>query len=282
MTVVKADDVIVKPVPAAEAPEKRLSNPSQVIGKALAVKMEKEQVFTKACFATEGSGLRLASVLKEGKRAVSVSLADYSALAGLLYPGSFVDVLVSVKVPVPQGQGRTKVVSTTILTGIQVLAVGDHTVFTEGTSKAKSDDLRRRRRLIVTLLVDPEQAQKLQLADETGSISLSLRNPTDTEPIIIGMTGLADLPNSPQLAALMAPKPLPQPAATTQASPTTPVAEKPKEQRETDVIRGSTLHIEKFPVQEKYIREQSPEGHQELWGDRETPQGHHYCLEKQA
>lgn len=216
--------------------------------------MVEEQVFTNACFATEGSGLQLASLLGEGKRAVSVSLADYSALAGLLYPGSIVDVLVSVKLPAPQG--RSKAVSTTLLEGIQVLAVGDHTVFTEGTSKPESDDLRRRRRLIVTLLVNSEQAQKLQLADEHGSISLALRNPTDIEPVTASATGLADLSDSRRLVALMARKPpeaieepLPRPAAT-QAAPTTPTVQEPKEQRETDVIRGPTLHTEKFPVQE--------------------------------
>ena len=245
MTVVKANEVIVKTVPAAEAPEKGLSNPIQVIGKPLAIGMEEGQVFTYACFATEGSGLHLASLLAEGKRAVSVSLSDYSALAGLLYPGSVVDVLVSIKLPVPDAQSM--VVSTTLLEGIRVLAVGDHTIFSEGTSVPESDDLRRRKRLIVTLLVDPEQAQKLQLADQHGSISLALRNPTDGKPLNVIVTQLASLMARRPPEAIE--KPSPRPAAT-QASPTTPGVEKPEAAGAIVIVRGVVTETVTFPAPE--------------------------------
>jgi hypothetical protein len=67
-----------------------------------------------------------------------------------------------------------------MLRGIQVLAVSGDSVISnpdeeEGGSKKRTNS----RGTLVTLMVDPKQAEALQLAVENGSISLSLRNPLD-------------------------------------------------------------------------------------------------------
>ena len=95
MSVVDSKSVIVKKVPKAQVPANALLNPVQVVGKVLTDKMLANQPFTKACFAREGTGVYLATAVPHGKRAMSITLSDWSGMAGLLYPGSLVDVLVS-------------------------------------------------------------------------------------------------------------------------------------------------------------------------------------------
>jgi hypothetical protein len=78
----------------------------------------------------------------------------------LLYPGCLVDVMVSYKLP--SRDSKLEALSTTMLRGIQVLAIKRDI---QGT--------------LVTLVLDTEQAEVLSLAIENGSISLAVRNPLD-------------------------------------------------------------------------------------------------------
>jgi pilus assembly protein CpaB len=199
MSIVGADLVAVVRVPGSEASEDSFSSPLQVVGKVLNVPLVKDQRLERKHFAAEGSGPELASALKDGLRAVSVSLTDYSGLYGLLYPGSVVDVLAYMKVPDESGR-RGDAVSSTILRKVQVLGVEDQTV----VSLAEDEDPRglegkrqANRRWMVTLMVTPGEAQALQLAMENGRISLALRNPGDESvPADDGQTSLRELASS--------------------------------------------------------------------------------------
>jgi Flp pilus assembly protein CpaB len=188
MTVVDAASVSVEAVSVTEAPEDRISHPAQAIGKVLAVPLLPGQAFARSSFATEGSGAYLASALARGKRAVSVGVKADSALESVLYPGCTVDVVASFSATGPKRQ----CLSATLLQGLQVLAVGRRTVFVPGEGD-RLDQLKKNRRLIVTLMVDSRQAQVLQLAAEHGSISLALRNPTDTYRVPASVVSLDDV-----------------------------------------------------------------------------------------
>jgi len=181
MTTIDATVIAEKTVPSNHAPESYFSEPAQVMGKVLTVPMTEGQVFTRASFPIEGTGSHLATLLPQGKRAVCVSLSDYSGLEGLLYPGCVVDVLASFKVPSQNTLG--KAVSTTLLENIEILAVENLTV--GSSSEEKQNSLRSsqqaNRKLLVTLMVDSRQAEALQLAMEHGAISLAMRNPKDTD-----------------------------------------------------------------------------------------------------
>ena len=210
-TPVDADAVTVKSVAKTLAPADCISDPVQIIGQVLTVSMMEGQAFTTNCFAPEGSGYHIASTLPMGMRAMSVSLADYSRLHGLLYPGSVVDVLTSFKVTSRDGRG-TDVVSITLLRGIEVLAVEDKTVTKTEDKPEKSGSGLYDRRKRVTLMVNSKQAEALQVAMENGEISLALRNPRDTTPVDDKVTRLSDL--SKELKRLFSePTPAPKPAA---------------------------------------------------------------------
>lgn len=199
MTVVDGKMVQAKRVRKTEVPHGALTTPVQFVGKVLTRPMVDGEAFTESCFATEGNGYYVAAALRNGQRAVSVNLRDHSAMAGLLYPGSVVDVIVSVTSP----DGAREAVATTLLQGVQVLAIGSQTV-TSGqdfkdknpgalNSKGQQSNTRQ-----VTLLVTPKQAEILQLAAQYGVMSLTMRHPTDTIPVRQELTRISEFTRNEQ------------------------------------------------------------------------------------
>jgi pilus assembly protein CpaB len=185
MTVITGSHVITKEVPQSQVPEGALLNSVQVVGKVLTRPMVEGEVFGRSSFAQSSSGLYLASALPEGKRAVTVAFRDHTAMAGILYPGSVVDVLVTLQAST--GAQSREAVSTTLLQGLQVLAIGTQTVVAEQEFEDRNPGALSQQGQInvrnVTLLVTPKQAELLQLAEQHGNVSLALRNPIDTEPV---------------------------------------------------------------------------------------------------
>ncbi len=177
-TVVRSDCVTTRTLPAADAPQGCLSDTAHVIGKALRVPMAEGELFTRDCFATDNSPQSVASkLLPPGKRAKAVALSDDAAMHGLLYPGCMVDVLWVFNSRVASNNPTSR----TLLENVPVLAVGRETALSSENAleDALSPSSRSRNRSLVTLLVDSQQAEALQLAMDQGSISLALRNPTD-------------------------------------------------------------------------------------------------------
>jgi pilus assembly protein CpaB len=265
MSVVPAAAIATTSVSAKEAPDGALSNPVQAVGKVLCLPVRKGQAYTAGDFA-QGSALQLAAALPEGKRAVSVSLADYSGLSGLLYPGSAVDVVASFRV---QGKaGMPEVVSTTLLENVQVLAVGDTMVTTPtGTSGPVPQAQPAGQKRLVTLLVDPTAARALHLAFENGAVSLSMRNPLDSGRVERTVMRLSDLcpdlrsvdaggeavARAPAQPPTAGPSPAVAPPAATMptlvSAGTSAAAVKPPQQRwVTKVIRGGQVSSVDFPL----------------------------------
>jgi pilus assembly protein CpaB len=89
-------------------------------------------------------------------------------VAGYVLPGTRVDVVATVN---PSGQS-TDITTKVVLTNVQVLAAG--TKIDRETDKNKPIPV-----TVVTLLVDPEEAERLTLASTEGKIQLALRNPLD-------------------------------------------------------------------------------------------------------
>ena len=113
--------------------------------------------------ATEG----VSSTIDPGFRAVSVPINDASGVAGLIQPNARVDVLFTR--PGTMAEASTSI----ILQNVKVLSTG------RATPTGQTVDARTPRSPVVTLLLTPPDAQKLELAKNQGKISLSLRNPLD-------------------------------------------------------------------------------------------------------
>ncbi|HXP31367.1 MAG TPA: Flp pilus assembly protein CpaB [Stellaceae bacterium] len=115
----------------------------------------------------------MAAVLTPGYRAITVSVTVSSGIAGFVFPGDRVDLLLTLAVP---GASDGKVqhrASETLLTNMRVLAVDQ-----------RADD--QSKEIVVaktaTLEVTPKQAETIAVSSELGQLSLSLRSlatPTD-------------------------------------------------------------------------------------------------------
>ena len=107
------------------------------------------------------------ATIEPGYRAVSVSITDVSGVAGLIQPGSHVDVLFT------RPGTMAEAITSTILQNVRVLAVG------KSVQVNQPVDPKATKVPVATLVVTPEQAQKLELAKNQGRIGLTLRNPLD-------------------------------------------------------------------------------------------------------
>jgi pilus assembly protein CpaB len=193
MSVITLRDIIEKAVPKNTLPEGYFTNSVQAVGKVLAVSVVEGQVLTKSCFVTEGSLSQLAAAIPPGMRAMSVMLSNRAITGGLLYPGCVVDILASFKLP-SRDSSKGQAVSATLLQGIQVLAVENVSVVSSEKDKKAYMDSKNKsgKKLMVTLMVTPRQAEALQLAREYGSVSVSMRNPLDRFPIDEDTTVLSE------------------------------------------------------------------------------------------
>lgn len=265
MTVLDAECLKQRTLPGGQAPAHCFGDPAQAVGKLLTVPVVEGQALTANLFAPEGSGLHLAGLLDPGMRAVTVSLSDYSGLEGLLYPGCRVDVMGTFAITGANKAGSA--VSTALLENVQVLAVGRQAVGDpESESDADNKGKGYSKKILVTLMVDANQAEALQLGMEHGQIALAMRNPRDElqgdqDATLLSEGRLA------QLAKLLDPtvgvtgtqekrqeKSEAQPAAASSAPALAPEPVRPasKQRHETpevkiNVIRGIATETVSFP-----------------------------------
>ena len=116
-----------------------------------------------------GQRASLASLLDEGKRAVTVSVDDVRGVAGFVLPGDFVDIVLIAD----DGSTKRQSYSDILLEHVKVLAIDQ--VASEGEGQptvAKA----------VTVEVTKEQAQKILLATNIGKLSLILARPLESNP----------------------------------------------------------------------------------------------------
>jgi pilus assembly protein CpaB len=116
-----------------------------------------------------GQRASLASLLDEGKRAVTVSVDDVRGVAGFVLPGDFVDIVIIAD----DGSSKRQSYSDILLEHVKVLAIDQ--VASEGEGQptvAKA----------VTVEVTKEQAQKILLATNIGKLSLILARPVESKP----------------------------------------------------------------------------------------------------
>ncbi|HET9408700.1 MAG TPA: Flp pilus assembly protein CpaB [Candidatus Sulfotelmatobacter sp.] len=160
-------DVRLARIPASDLPPGYYAKLSQVLGHGAIMPISKGEFVLPTKLAPEDAGAGLPSLITRGMRAVSVRVNDVVAVAGFVTPGTRVDVLLT---GTPTGGSESQ--TTTVLQNIRVIAVG-HTLERSSTGEPQNAP-------VITLLVTPEDAQKLTLASSQGHIQLALRNPLDT------------------------------------------------------------------------------------------------------
>jgi pilus assembly protein CpaB len=165
----KKEDLTVVNFPVGSAPEGAFSKPADIYGRGLIVPLVKNEIVLGAKLASKEAGAGLPPIIPDGMRAVSVRVNEVIGVAGYVLPGTKVDVLATAS---PNGNSQ-EVTTKVILSNVQVLTAG--TRMEQDQEKGKPMAV-----TVVTLLVFPEQSERLALASTEGKIQLALRNPLDT------------------------------------------------------------------------------------------------------
>lgn len=168
-TMLREEDVRVIPWHSAVLPVGYYASPAEVIGRGLITAVSANEPLMSSKLADMESGGGLPIVIPGGMRALSVRVDEVIGVAGFVLPGTRVDVLLTMT---PSGDGMGDIPMTRIiLQNIQTLASGQTIQRdADGTPQTVS---------VVTLLVTPEQAERLTLASTEGRIQLALRNTLD-------------------------------------------------------------------------------------------------------
>lgn len=147
-------------------------NTADVVGRGVVVPMSKGELVLASKLAASAAGAGLPSLVPTGMRAVSVKVNDVIAVAGFVTPGTRVDVVLT-----GQPKESTEPITTTVLENVQVLAAGQ--------KLQKNQQGEAQQVTVITLMVNPDDAQKLIMASQEGRIQLALRNPLDTDKPVI-------------------------------------------------------------------------------------------------
>src|SRR5713226_5266046 len=176
--------------------------------------------------ALEGSGIGLSTKIPPGMRATAIRSNEIVGVAGFLFPGSHVDVLCTINMP---NNGGT--ITQTVLQDVEVLTAGQ-TIEPDPQGKPQQVD-------VVTLLLTPEDSQKLQLASTQGTIQFVLRNGTDKKNVDLHPTR-----NDQWVAATKPPDPPKKTGKRIVASPSKPIYV-------LEIIQGTQHTVHKFDEAQK-------------------------------
>lgn len=165
---VEEHDIKIIRIPGADLPPGAPRRRADVLGHGVIIPISKGEFILPNRLAGENAGSGLPALIPPGMRAVSVRVNEVVSVAGFVTPGTRVDVLLT---GTPGGAGEQQ--TTTVLQNVAVLASG-HTLERTSTGEAQNT-------AVITLLVSPDDAQRLTLASSEGHIQLALRNPLDTK-----------------------------------------------------------------------------------------------------
>ncbi len=166
----KIEDKDVKAVrfPSGDLPPSCFHLKSSVVGRGVVLPIAKGEFVLPLKLAGENAGYGLPSLIPPGMRAVSVRVNEVVSVAGFVLPGTRVDVLLTGN---PSGASEQQ--TTTVLENVAVIATGQRLERNAAGDPQSTP--------VITLLVSPDDAQKLTLASTQGRIQLALRNPLDTK-----------------------------------------------------------------------------------------------------
>src|SRR5229473_2747453 len=127
------------------------------------------------------ASLGLSAKIPDGMRATAVKTNEVTNIAGFIFPGSHVDVLVTLRPDNNASSTETR----TVLQNVLVLSTGTKI---DPDPNGKPENV-----TVVTLLVTPEQSEKLALAQNQGTIHFVLRNGGDSANPDVAPVDMAEL-----------------------------------------------------------------------------------------
>lgn len=229
----------VREWPVATIPAGAFSSPDSLIGRVTRVAVFEGEALVPGRLAPSGTGPGIEVKITPGKRAMGIRINDVAGVSGLIQPNSRVDVLVNIN----SNDGKGRQVSKLFMENMRVLSVG--------TSTERDAEGKAIQAPTAALEVTPEEAERLAVAVNQGSIQLVLRGYGDPDSVRTKGANSSDvlsqLGSAPE-RVVEAPKqtrraPTPRPAAPA------PVVQAPPEKPDSltvTVFRGTDRQQQKF------------------------------------
>jgi pilus assembly protein CpaB len=167
------EQLALLPIPNGSAPEGAFRKLEEAVDRVAVIPIGVREPITNLKLAPAGTDSGLGAVIPPGYRALTVKVDEIVGVSGFVMPGSYVDI-VAVIVPVSSGAAAQGPISKIVLQNIKVLASG-------ARLDSPSDQREPNQVNAVTLLVSPDQAEKLVLAANESKLQLVMRNFGDQE-----------------------------------------------------------------------------------------------------
>ena len=150
------------------------SDISKLLGTVVRHPITAGEPVTQGSLVSPGDRGFLAAALSPGMRAITVPVSAQTGVAGFVFPGDRVDIMLTQEVTGVEGQPLKA--SETIMRNLRVLATDQST--SQETENGKTVVRESR---TVTLEVTPKMAEKIAVAETIGQLSLSLRSLSDNQ-----------------------------------------------------------------------------------------------------
>lgn len=152
------------------------TSPAQLAGMVVRVGISAGEPLTRGAVVAPGDRGFLAAALGPGMRAITIPVTDRSSVGGFVFPGDRVDLMLTQTLRASEGAGdQPLAVTETILHDLRVLATDQ----SAGAETANGRPVVKSYHT-VTLEVSPHVAEKIEVAQSIGMLSLSLRALTDS------------------------------------------------------------------------------------------------------
>ena len=169
-TKIIAEQLMVVQFPPESTPDGAFDSVEKLAGRVAVMNIAPREPVTEARLAPVGTAGGLSAVIPEGYRAMTVKVDDVVGISGFVMPGTLVDVVVVID-PAEKA-GMQDPISKIVLQNIKVLANGQN--IDKPADQREANSVKA-----VTLLVTPEQAEKIALASSEGKLQLVMRNSID-------------------------------------------------------------------------------------------------------
>ena len=186
-TVIKQELLETKIFPLEYIAPQAATSMDRVSGMVAVSSISKDEQITLSKLAYPRQAGSLADVTPVGKRAITISVDNISALAGMIKPGDYVDLVAMIPVPVqtPDGKQVNQIASFPLSQNVLVLAVGQQTATPQGGEDASryatKEQTKQQAPSTITVALSPQEANLIAFVQEQAKIRMLLRSPADSQ-----------------------------------------------------------------------------------------------------
>jgi len=170
-TLITRDAVKLVDWPAQTPLQGGFSTLEEVVDRGLISGVVENEPISETKLAPKEAGAGLSPAITKGMRAISIRVNEVIGVAGFVVPGSRVDIVVILKSLVNEPFSRI------VVENVTVLSAG--TRYDQDEARANANAIRS---TVVTLMVNPLDADRVALAQSQGELMLTLRHPLDGDP----------------------------------------------------------------------------------------------------